>query len=465
MEQFDYGLRVAEATGKQDKIELALGDWRVRGSEERVTRFLDLLGSEPFARATPAVAGLEGGPLRPDSLFTRHSGSQRYEVEMRVRGGGRGSVRSPGAPLFSGRLSAVRERVNGANGEAIEGRRLKLDLSINPTRYVVHQPLPGRNPYVPPDTWGAPSLATRRTPLRTPHEASLDAKDNVLLGPRTQAFARPDVWPAHLLRYWEGILDQLNAEFLRAAEGADVDLSREPYLNLRSAETYWEFAAEDPIALVREMEPVLTALGIEASVREFATYPDGLAQREFVGNSLSIRVLLSTGVMLRVYAKTTRRIRFEVHHNLRDCASVLGGAHTTTARWGREARGHHALLDWLATLEVDAANRLNGVLEVLERQQGRPASSLRPYNLVHRVIRACPDDRTAENVLSLLVNTGAVRVLPHDPLRPVVELLVQSQVLERLGGTRNPTRYVLTPQFRLAVAELRGARRWPQPPG
>lgn len=413
--------------------------------------FLNLLGAEPYSdAATPEYMGRLDAPT-PEygTIFNRHNGSQRSVTEMSIQGGGRGNTRRPGTPLFSGTLTARREASPdpGLYGTA---RRLSLDLSINPTRFVAHQALPGRDPFVPPSRWAAPTFVTRAIPLRTRLEASLDAKDNVLLGQRTQSFGRPDVWPAHLRRYWGGVLECLNNEFLRAADRADLSLGFHPDLNLRTVETYWEFRTPDPTALVCEMEPTLTALGIEASVRSFS-YPDGLSQVEFTGNSRSVTLLLGAGILMRVYAKTTRRVRFEIKHSLRENATPIGGSHTST--------DPQALYGWLDMLTADAARRLNNVLTVLEGQRLRPVSSLRPYNLVHRVIAASPDQVTAENILSLLVNNGHLRILPSDPLRPVVQALVEMEVLERLGNTRNPTRYVVTPLFRMAVAELRGQRR------
>lgn len=446
MEDFTYEARVAPETAKQDRIEIKLGYWSIHGLDVDLTHFLQRLGPSPAGNSglVPEQAQHYG------TIFSRPDGPERTHTALEIRKG-RGRARPPGVPLYSGTLLAQRQNATEA-GINTERRQLSLSLSINPTRYVAHQRHPGRDPFIGPEHWGTPSLLARRVSLRTRDEICLDGKDNILLGPRTRAFGRPDVWPHHLRRYWNGIITELDHEFRRCAPVAPYCRPPEfsPHINLRTTETYWEFRHPDPTALVAELSPVLLPLGIEASVREFP-YADGWSETRFTGNSRSLTVLLATGVLLRVYAKTTRRIRFEIKHDLRDHAGVIGGSHT--------AENHQALFGWLATIARDAARRLNDILAYVQGQQHRPAASLRPYNLLYRVIRAVPDERTAEAVLSLLVNNPVLRIGANDPLKDVVRSLTEWEVLERIPGTANPSRYVVTPLLRSAVDELRGNMR------
>lgn len=446
MEDFTYEARVAPETAKQDKIEIKLGYWFIHGLDVDLTHFLQRLGPPPA----------DDGGLVPQQLqhygtiFNRPDAPEWTNTTLEIRKG-RGRARPADVPLYSGVLTARRQGAAEA-GIIPERRLLSLNLSINPTRYVAHQRHPGRDPFIGPEHWGAPSLVARRVAPRVPGEMCLDGKDNVLLGPRTRAFGRPEVWHHHLRRYWDGIITELDQEFRRCAPVGPYCRPPElsPHISLRTTETYWEFRHPDPTALVADLGPVLLPLGIEASVREFP-YPDGWSETSFTGNSRSLTILLATGVLLRVYAKTTRRIRFEIKHDLRKHAGVIGGSHT--------AENHHALFDWLETIAEDAARRLNDILAYVQGQQHRPAASLRPYNLLYRVIRAVPDERTAEAVLSLLVNNPVLHIGANDPLKDAVRSLTEWEVLERIPGKANPSRYVVKPLLRSAVDELRGNMR------
>jgi hypothetical protein len=217
-------------------------------------------------------------------------------------------------------------------------------------------------------------------------------------------------------------------------------------LNLRIVETYWEFASDDPTALVRELEPHLFDLGGSAEARTF-DYPHGerVAGRDH--NARSVLVRLRPGVNLRVYAKTTGRIRFEIAHDLQKLSAARYMQHTGSSDTD--------LFEWLNTLAADAAAEVNATLEFVERRTFFPPNSLQPYNLVRRISEALADRATAEAALSLIVNNRAIRLGAGDPLRPMVEALVRHEVLTR----QDRATFVVTPLFRRAVAELRGQAR------
>lgn len=197
---------------------------------------------------------------------------------------------------------------------------------------------------------------------------------------------------------------------------------------------------------MRELEPHLFQIGSEAEARSF-DYEHGERVAGRNQNARFVRVRLRPGVQLRVYAKTTGRIRFEIAHDLPKLSRASYIPHT-----GSEDAD---LFQWLEMLSSRAADDVNGVLEELERLTFFPAGSLPPYNLIKRVGEAVPDPMKFDAALSLLVNNGVLVVGPRDPLRSVADALVRSEVLvQRARG-----RFLVAPLFRRAVMELRGERR------
>lgn len=271
--------------------------------------------------------------------------------------------------------------------------------------------------------------------------------DNVLLTGSAQTHGRPEAWPLHLRRYWVGTIAEIEGAFSRATQHTGATVQRvADRLNLITSETYWEFSAADPTALVVELQPHLFELGDRPEARTF-DYPFGLRTVGIEHNARSVRVRLAAGIKLKVYAKTTGRVRFEIEHDLQERTPARLGRHTSTDLTD--------LPNWLDALAEDAAEHLNEVLQYLEERTFFPAGSLPSYNLVRRVGDAAPDRIMAEAALSLLINNGVFRLGPRDPLRPTVQALVRSEVLLKRGRSA----FVVAPNFRRAVAELRGERR------
>lgn len=289
----------------------------------------------------------------------------------------------------------------------------------------------------------------RRSTVRaTRLETILDANDNVLLTGAAQAHGQPEAWPLHLRRYWGGVIQEIDAAFMGAAARSGGAVQRvAENLNLRTVETYWEFASDDPTALVKELEPHVLEIGGSAEARTF-DYEHGERVTGRERNARSVVARLRPGTRLKLYAKTTGRVRFEIAHDLTKLTSNHRVAHTGSS--------DADLLGWLERLAAQAAVDVNAVLERLERLTFFPPNSLPPYNLVMRISEALPDRAAAEAALSLIVNNGAIRLAPGDPLRPMAEALERYAVLVR---TERTTTFVVAPIFRQAVAELRGQVR------
>lgn len=439
---FSFASRVSPVTARQDKIETDYGDWHVFAFDNDLWGYFANLG-EP---CTPSM-DLPSAPIASAPafrLFNSPSGTDPTTPRLDIAAGGQGSVRRPNAPLISGHLQVRRIAVpaSAQTGREIDGRRLRARLFLNPTRFVHHQIMPRHLPS-PPEDWdlGAPSFLTRRRLLSTSLEASLDGNDNVLLTTQSLSFGRPEAWPIHLDRYWSITQSVLNDCIIHAG----LHFETTPFLNLRRVQTYWEFGATDPTAVVRSLVDPLNALGHRLTTR---SYPGGLVETERDNNCLSIRVRLRSGVILRVYAKTTRRIRFEIEHDLIKNARPLPQQRHTTNDPGQ-------LLEWLDHLAEDASREVNWVLGILESLPSRGFSWVRSYHLVRRIVDIVGENGKVGAILSLLVNNGCIRLGPNDPLRPSVRDLVDANVLERVAPRRQS--FVVATRYRHALTELGSA--------
>lgn len=424
---FDLAHRVLPEHAKQDRIRLVLGRWHVAVVQRRT--LFDTLADQRV-----------GPEQRP--LFNRPTG-ELFPTKLVVSGGGRGRGEGIGSPLFSGVLRARGAR--SATGP--ERLTLTLDATINPTRYVAHQRA-RRWAGVPVADWALdePNLFRSRVPLRVPGEIVLDQEDNVLLSTAAQRFGRPEAWPLHLRRYWTAFCGQIDAA-IRAAvatEGGVVE-QMSPHLNLKEVETYWELASADPTALVAELEPLLFQLGREAEARTF-DYPAGFLTTGRAHNAKSVRVRLRPGLWLKAYAKTTARVRLEVVHDLTEGRIGLPGGHTTQRM--------DTLYDWLDSLSRRAADDLNEALAAIGALSFEPLDIATVYGFVRQLTVACPDDTTADALLSLLVNNRVVRIGTRDPLREPATSLVRAGIL-----TKARERYTLEPKYRRAAIELSVRRR------
>ncbi len=315
---------------------------------------------------------------------------------------------------------------------------------MNPTRFVAHQ-LSRRFVGRRFEEWPLlqPLLATRNVSLGTPSEFVLDGTDNVLLTPASQAFGRSEAWPIQVESYLSAVRNMLSSTVAEAAVGAGGVLGRpSEYVNLYEAETYWEFAADDPTGLVRNLEAPLFEWAQKPQSRRFAQSAGSLTT-DFENNSRQLSVQVQSGVRLRVYAKTSRRVRFEIIHDLRQNARPIG-RHTS--------EDFGALSRWLDALRQDAAAALNLVFDHIEQRSVLPPDGWSTAALVRHVCEVC--GRDAEAILALLIGNGWLRVGVHDPVRGHVIGLVGAGVLERTGAT-----YTVRPPYQRAFAELRGVRR------
>lgn len=438
METFDFGLRVDPATAKQDRITFRWETWLASGTRADLEVFEELLGAPPGTETLEEF-------LNYGEIFNRPQQPQIGLKRYTVTAGGRGRSRRVSRPLFTGQIESFTPLQYRHSRNSL--RRLTATIGLNPTRFVVHQDMRLSDEV---RRWPEVRLWSRSAITRHINgEFALDGRDNVLLGRRREHFASSQNWPHHLERYLSAVSSQIQATVDTAARHAGVVIENPQASSLRSVETYWEFLTNDALALVSRLEPVLSQIGAESRRREFPLHESvSGSERIRDRNSVSIRSYLTNDVSLRVYAKTPRRIRFEISHE-RDAARH------------RSIGSPIELIGRLQHVARDAARRVNSVLRITENRLGRAPFGGSVFGLIQRVCSAAPTAMVAEQLLALLAEQGSLHIGEDDPLREIAISLTKLQVLERRPNSRAPTSFDVTRQFRDSLERLRLLRRPP----
>jgi len=421
---------------KQDKIDIEIGEWQVPGHDPST---YDLL----FNMCETPVPSF---PLEVSSdltWFNRPQGNRQFNPFIQFSGRGAGGRVPRGTPLIAGRLQA-RYRGGGSGSDGYFA--LTAQLSINPTRFVRHVSTHLR--WRPSsDNWmeriDSRFLLSRQLPSRSGEEVILDGNDNVLLSHGAMRAGRPEIWEHQLYLYWSNIRAFFDRQILLSSQelGFPVFRNRSEF-NLKTVETYWEFQHDDAIFAVVSLRRRMQALSSDISVNNYPVSTDSISN-----NSLSIRIMLTSSIRCTLYAKTSKRVRLEIRHNLMESAIPIGGAHTTNDAG--------QVLVWLQEVAQDASQRAGEVLGHL-RSQFSTNSPQRPvYELLSRIALGVPNEETYHMIISMLVNTNRISVMPRDPLRSVVIRLLRMGVLER----PRPRVHVFSihTEFENALTELRGA--------
>lgn len=466
--EFSYSSRVSADAAKVDLIEIEIGTWIFTGDVQETGLFFGFLGPYPTNETAQRMFTVhQREALAPEQfgwMYNRPKGELAAVTRIELKGNGRGSGSTKaGVPLAQGYM-----KVTDPDRSSFRNRKLlKFVLKMNPTRFVRHQEyMPEVD--APFERWSRrlpwPNFQTRNIPVQNStwvrdREAPLDHKDNVLIDERSLAFARPEAWPLHMRRYFEAFEYEVEESFIKAHDavrpptrGQRGNRRRNPlqraagdkFYNLKVVEHYWEFTTPNPTREVRVLEKKLFAVGLSSSTREF---PDKMATMRLEGNSRSIHIGLPGGRQLRVYAKTTKRLRFEIIHDLKhkSIARLLSneGSSKTT-------HSLDELLGWFPLLADDAARTLNNVLTNLEEDNQDYHPSATKYQLISDVLLCLRDEARARAILQLLVENGRVSNSQNDSeFLPEIEKLRRKDILILRLGANWPT-----PYYRKAVKSL-----------
>lgn len=440
--------RVTATQARQDRIVVEIGDWFVIGTQENLESFYGA-----FGRLDPSAP-------RPRLFAVAGRQNTRWPV-IKLRQSPQAADRQYGKPLLAGQIGTANYPNPQGSGPGQFGRRLFFQGTINPTRFVVHQPklFQGRT-IVDPTSGRLPAVRmfAPETETYRGQERSLTDADNVIRSQRALSYARPEAWPRHLRRYLEAVPMAIDAELRdaareatsdaarNAARDAGVRIERSNRFQLREVETYWEFYSEDAPALVRDIAPVIAEMGKNASERPFSNAERGKNTEQ---NQISVRADLSGQRMLKVYAKTPTRIRFEVEHSedfFRHLPSRQSHIQSSPGEW----------LPILAQLAILAAEGVNEALRRIGARVSANRQHRTPYDLLAHLVDVLEDAEKAREFASLLVANRRVVVGKDLAPRKQVLALVRRGVLESIRSTRGV--YALAPDYANALAHLQAFR-------
>ena len=399
----DVRHRFRRSSIRTDKIEFDIGNWSIVGSD--------------LARLDVALRAIELQPSycdEPVQLFgtpsTRQDGLLRYlpfaerASSPQVGAFDRRANFNPPLPLFAGRLKFSAHPERYATDE--QGQWLTARVTMSPLRIFRHQEPQTQEPVV----FG------RATPLPDDGEYSLDGQDNYAPRDVWLNSERELDWIPEVAGYISAISDNLSEVICRvgrsrraAARYSDltqnVAFRSRHYIQLREVESVLEIFDDDPTLLVRRLEPVLASLGGTLFANEYPITGGPAVEDALRGNSRSLLVQISNTKKLRVYAKTNRRVRFEVVHKIDSSQSrdLLGGGVTYESEEGRDLQVQ--LEDWLERIRNDAGRYLALVMDRLVQRPMQEARLGTPlYSFLSRLNELAGNEEDAEQLLSLVIN-------------------------------------------------------------
>lgn len=399
---------------QEDKIDLEIGTWDVFDidlHEENVLAFKQFMssppdGSEDKAWPTKDAPAIFGAFFCRPGL--RDIGRKKLSIRKQALIHPDNKQRQE-PPLCGGHCLFYRNTAPlPVTGDIYH--RAKLRLSLNLQRFIRHQPQQD-NPLKP---WKY-RLQKRREKRSSygNEEISLDGEDNWI--PDTAEW-RKFAAREHLGNYIELVEDQFASELTRATKFVKVlNKSDEedwygpgwelnPSFALQKVETFWEFPSENPI---------LDALEIGSKLMHFTNAGGKVTNYEVKGeveenkeisrvyNSPCFSLPIAENVILKLYAKTNKRIRFEiVHTKLRKQQTALLSEAGILPKDGEQPWENIPAL--LRVLRKRAAEHMNDIMAHLRVEQAPNLVAKSVVELLSEIANAAPP--------SIFQNTRVARI-------------------------------------------------------
>lgn len=348
------------------------------------------------------------------------------------------------SPLISGRL-AYSDRYRRPEKLKNAKSSFQFNTTLNLTRFVQAQKFKLRTPHIrPPHLLTPLALAIEADENWFKEEVPLKKATNLLIGPWTKyAYAMSRPLSRHLSRYlWlvDAVLDRALTNSSR--DGLSRPL-RTKYYSLQEIEFYWEFDCENPITYVSAALPKIRSASsrfFEGQV-EIQRIEQTASITEY--QSPSIKAKIAKGTWLRCYAKTTRRVRFEIVLDS-DIIGQLSNGQTATSRT--------ELCSKVEVLANYSAKKLNPILGLLNGPP-KPISTLSAIRLLSEINLATGDPYLAEAIVGSLVVFDRVALYGNSPFKDAIHNLRDKGVLcTVVPKSRN---YSVTPAYRSALDQLK----------
>ncbi|MFY0648005.1 hypothetical protein [Sulfitobacter geojensis] len=427
-----------EVTGERafiDRFRISLGDWGLYGSEENACETLTNLRREevhtPEGECIPLFSG--------DPIV-----SFKQRLNIKFASANNDNETADVSPLIAGRV-AFSDRYR--RPEKLKGARstIQFNASLNLTRFIQAQKFKLKTPHIRPPRLLTPRCLAIDTDMSWfKDEVPLKKSTNLLIGPWTKyadALARPV--RTHMSRYLgivEGVLDRALRRSTR--DGVTPPL-RSKYYSLQEIEFYWEFDCDSPVQYVTSALPKIRSMSDRVFEGQVQIQDDARAVLITEAQSPSIKAKIAKGTWLRVYAKTTRRVRFEILLE----ASVIG-----SVAGGQTAATRNALCDKIGVLAEHSANKFNPVLALLQRPPAEP-STITAIRLLSEISHCAKDPYLAEAIVGALVSFDRIALYNNSPFRGAVhELRDRGVLVTVIPRSRN---YTVSEKYRNAIEQLK----------
>ena len=440
--------RVSPDTAMIDRFELKVGGWQADGTRTAFsTRFGDLSGWAVETATGASMNIFQDADLSPD----------RSRYYLTFRKSGRGPNRNKIHPLVSGQV--IVELLGGGitDPNALVRCDIRMDSSWNLTRFLQAHEFQRRTLVVRPRTTGRFPLVIEPQADWWRNEMPLIPDDNMIIGKQSRyGFALSRTLEEHLTNYVGGTLGAFVQELVgheilpTLPHQADTQDGREAAsvydpseYRLGDIEFYWEFDHETPITFVDTITHYLPRAA--KRMRVTRKHLDQI-ETEVSQQSQSATIYLTRNRQLKVYAKTNRRVRFEV---------TFPDGYRSTTQTTSTFLTLHEFVAAASNLKLEAAATLNEVLDNLWVWIDPHEVDPTPNQLRAAIVAAANDPFVATTIIYNLARHGRIALKPGDPLRDAVHRLSKPSraVLITLPTDRNV--FIVEPRYEYARRNLR----------
>jgi hypothetical protein len=348
------------------------------------------------------------------------------------------------AALISGAVKQTQWRFSKVSKQPGETMRITFATQLNLTRFIQAQRLKLRSRLDRPSVAAGYVLAIDPDLTWYTDEAPLIAATNLIIGPSQKyAFALKKKQSEHLSLYLSLISGMLDGVVSDAFVDEAATYEKFSAYALKEIELYWEFDSNNPIDYVEGIRQ--NVMGANANVSE-VYYGIQNLQFDVQGQSPCLTIHITRDTKLKIYAKTNRRVRFEVTFK-KD--AINRAAERRTSKTLKELVGK------LPRLAEEAAKRVNAFLQSIAAVPA-PKSSFTSVQLIHAIAKACKTAHESEAVIAALVTYGRLTIQNHDPLKDIVHSLKDRGVLRNLKPRSKV--YVVTNHYDEPLLRLRHLR-------
>lgn len=398
-----------------DKVELRFNDFIITG-ENAASAVSDLIRDAEFRHGDDE-----------QRMFRAWNPSRRLLVDV---ASGHRSLTAL-MPVFIGKLVGYISHPSRA--------QFSLSAKLSVTRAMLAQQLLRRHDK-PAIKRGPYTLLIQRRPPTWQDEYPLIDATNVLIGSDLlYAYAMSRPASAHLVELVTATRTAIVVPLADAAQRHQVQTDATGVYSLRGVEVYWEFDTPSPVSTVDLLSGKLTGVVNHSRVTAQAVV---LPISEVIQQSRSVQLDLGSKMWLRVYAKTNKRVRFEV---------FFGRDEITAANGRRRVSDGAALASLTDELVRLASQRLTELFQEMSpplyaTTEATTADLLRAIDASH------PDRNVAALVLDGLRHFRRVASEGNPELLAAVQTLKRRRVMRIIR--RQQSWYGLTEHYQSALENL-----------